>query len=67
MKRNCSYKHCGKRRIHHERQDEERGTQQVDVPDDYPIDKPVYCSMTCSIMDGAMSLEYKPIDKSNKT
>lgn len=56
MKRPCSYALCGDRRIHWETPDEPRGTQYVEVPDDYPVDRPVYCSITCSVMDGAMTL-----------
>ena len=59
MKLPCSYSLCHTRRPHHERPDEERGTQWVEVPDDHPPEKPVYCSMTCAIMDGAMTLRPK--------
>ena len=50
----CSYEKCGDHRIHHERQDEPRGTQQVMVLDDH--EGPAYCSITCACMDGAMTV-----------
>ncbi len=60
MKHPCSYSNCGGRRIHHEMPDEPRGTQMVEVPDDHPIDKPAYCSITCAVSAGAMSLKAEP-------
>ena len=50
----CSYEKCWGRRIHHERQDTPRGVQLVEVNDIY--EGAAYCSFTCAIMDGAMSL-----------
>jgi len=64
MKRPCCFERCGERRIHHERPHEPRGTQYFEVPDDYPIDKPVYCSLTCAISAGAISLKYEGPTKS---
>ena len=52
----CSYNKCYQRRVHYERQDEERGQQLVEVPDDFKDEEKAYCSLTCSIMDGSMSL-----------
>ncbi len=56
MKVPCKNKDCYRRRAHHERPDEERGQQMVEVPDDHPAGKPVYCSYTCAGMDGAWSV-----------
>lgn len=41
----CANATCGERRIHHERPDEPRGTQMVQVADDY--EGRVYCSIEC--------------------
>ena len=57
--RDCCYEKCGERRVHHERQDEPRGTMQIEVEDDYPDDKPVFCSYTCGLMAGAFSLRFE--------
>jgi hypothetical protein len=56
-KRACSYLECGKRRKHHENQDEERGTRMVEVLNSVPEDAPCYCSYTCALMDGGMDLK----------
>lgn len=56
MKRACSYIDCGSRRRHHEDQDTPRGTQTVEVPDDYPADRQVWCSLTCAAMGGSIQL-----------
>lgn len=56
MKRECKAPDCAERRIHHERPDVPRGPQYVEVPDDYPAHRPVFCSMTCAIMGGYMTL-----------
>jgi hypothetical protein len=29
----------------------------VDVPDNHPADQPVYCSITCSCIDGAFDVK----------
>jgi hypothetical protein len=50
----CSYSKCGDYRVHHEKPDIARGQQKIEVPDDF-IGK-AYCSCTCAILDGAMSL-----------
>ena len=50
----CKYEKCRNRRVHYERQDTPRGVQMVEVQDDH--DGPAYCSFTCAIMDGAMSV-----------
>jgi len=55
----CCYPECGNRRVHWERQDEPRGTQSVDVDIDTPDDAPVFCSFTCAISDGWMSLAFE--------
>jgi hypothetical protein len=46
----CSGPGCANRRIHYERQDEPRGTQYVEVADDY--EGPAYCSLTCAMLAG---------------
>ena len=50
----CPYKGCYQRRPHYTLQDEERGTQMVEVSDDFEGD--AYCSLTCMILDGKMSV-----------
>ena len=55
----CSYKNCGDRRRHWCDPDTPRGQQMVSVEDDYT--GPVYCSITCAVMAGAITL--KPEDK----
>ena len=52
----CSGPGCSQRRAHHERPDEERGTQWVEVQDGY--DGLAYCSLTCAAMAGAIKLFY---------
>ena len=53
MKRQpCAYKDCGLRRPHYMLQDEIRGQQEVEVDDDHV--GPVYCSMTCMMLDGKL-------------
>lgn len=49
----CSYKNCGHRRTHFTIQDEERGTQMVEVDDSHIGE--VYCSLTCAMLDGKIS------------
>jgi hypothetical protein len=46
----CGNPECCKRRIHHERQDEMREQQIVEVPDDY--NGKSFCSITCACMAG---------------
>lgn len=53
----CAYPECRLRRVHHERPDEPRGPQYVEVAWNY--EGKAYCSMTCAIMDGSMSLRYE--------
>jgi len=55
----CCYPDCGDRRIHHDCQDVPRGHQSVEVHLDAPEDAPVFCSLTCAISDGYMSLAYE--------
>jgi len=62
-KRPCNYKECSSRRIHHERPDEPRGIQYVEVPDDFPLEGKTYCSFTCAIMDGSYDLKKGWINK----
>jgi hypothetical protein len=50
-KRACSYNRCHTRRADFLHPDDNRGIQYVDVPDDYPDDKPAYCSTSCGAMD----------------
>lgn len=50
----CGYDLCSKRRPHHERPDEERGPQLVEVP--WWYEGRAYCSMTCAIMGGSMKV-----------
>jgi len=57
MKKYCSYKHCGERRSHFTQQDTNRMQQVVEVDDDHEGD--VYCSLTCSMMDGKMKARVK--------
>ena len=51
----CSYDKCYLRRPHFLLQDEVRTQQMVQVADEY--DGPAYCSYTCAIMDGKMSVK----------
>ena len=53
----CSYKHCDQRRSHFTLQDENRPRQMVEVDDDFEGD--CYCSLTCMILDGKMSVRNK--------
>lgn len=55
----CKYPDCGARRVHHERPDEPRGHQQVEVPDRYDEASPVFCSLSCAMMDGWMTARYE--------
>ena len=55
----CKYEGCKDRRVHHEYPDTPRGVQYVEVPDDRTEKDPVFCSMTCAIMDGWMSVKYE--------
>lgn len=52
MKRPCSYSACGFRRMHHEMHETPRGTQMVEVPDDFPQNKNVFCSFSCAMLAG---------------
>ena len=52
----CNYKNCSSIRIHFTLPDVERGTQLVEVEDDY--EGPAYCSFTCAILDGKLSVMY---------
>jgi hypothetical protein len=52
--RPCDNASCGGRRRHHE-DDTPRGRQTVEVPDDYPNEKPVFCSLTCAAQAGYWS------------
>ena len=53
----CSYKHCDQRRSHFTLQDDYRPRQMVEVDDDFEGD--CYCSLTCMILDGKMSVRNK--------
>lgn len=50
----CSYRHCDQRRLHFAIQDENRPRQMVEVDDDFEGD--AYCSLTCAILDGKMTV-----------
>ena len=52
----CKYSECGDRRVHYEHPDVPRGTVRFEVPDDVQFG---YCSHTCALMDGYMSLRTK--------
>lgn len=54
----CPGPACQSRRVHHQRQDEPRGPQMVQVSDDWPEGRPAHCSMTCALIDGFMTLAY---------
>ena len=54
----CPGPECQERRKHHERQDEPRGPQMVEVPDDRPDHRPAFCSMTCALMSGYTTLHF---------
>ena len=51
----CNYKDCGLRRKHWCEPNVPRGTQYVEVKDNY--NGPVYCSFEYAILDGAYSLK----------
>lgn len=53
----CSYVDCGERRIHHEEPDTKRGTQFIEVSDDFNETRKAFCSLTCAIMAGEFSLK----------
>ena len=53
----CSYKDCNQRRSHFTLQDDYRPHQMVEVSDDFEGD--CYCSLTCMILDGKMSVRNK--------
>lgn len=60
----CSYKDCGMRRSHFTLPDEPRGTQMVSVSDEYDGGE-VFCSFTCAIMAGKMSVRQDPKEETN--
>lgn len=43
----CAGPGCANRRVHHERPDEPRGVQMVEVPESYDGNATVYCSIEC--------------------
>jgi hypothetical protein len=52
----CPAPGCWEYRPHHERQDEMRGPQYIEVPSDWTSDKGIaFCSMTCSMYSGLRS------------
>jgi hypothetical protein len=63
MRRPCSYSECKDHRVHWARQDEPRGEQMVEVPENYPQEDPVHCSMTCALMDGWAVLKYETAEQ----
>jgi hypothetical protein len=54
MKKACSGPTCATRRAHWCNPDVERGVQMVEVPDGH--EGKAYCSITCAVQDGAMTL-----------
>lgn len=52
----CLVPGCKERRRHHKDPDTPRGVQYVEVPDDWPDDRPAFCSMTCAIRGGYTSV-----------
>ena len=54
----CSSEGCQLRRVHWCAPDTTRGKQMVEVPDDWPVNRPAFCSMTCSLEHGYTTLEY---------
>lgn len=48
----CNESSCQGHRVHWCDPDTPRGPQMVEVPDDWPKDRPAFCSMTCAIMGG---------------
>jgi hypothetical protein len=50
----CKAYGCAERRIHWCEPDTPRGTQFVEVPEDWPDDRPVFCSLTCAMLGGYM-------------
>jgi len=49
----CPAPGCWERRPHHERQEEKRGPQYIEVPSNWkPDDGIAFCSMTCSMLSG---------------
>src|SRR5574337_24284 len=52
----CKAYGCAERRRHWCDPDTPRGPQYVEVPDDWPDDRPVFCSLTCAILGGYMKL-----------
>jgi hypothetical protein len=51
----CDYKECSHYRKHWCDPQKERGVQIVEVPDDFQ--GKAYCSMTCAVLDGGISLK----------
>ena len=54
----CPSRGCQDRRQNWSNPDTPRGPQMVEVPDDWAEGKPAYCSMTCALIAGFMTLEY---------
>lgn len=54
----CRYKDCGLRRRHWCDPYTDRGIQHIEVPDDH--EGPIYCSLECAILDGAISISDRP-------
>lgn len=51
----CSYSQCAQRRLHFTTPDQDRSHQMVEVDDS--CKGKVYCSFTCAILDGSMSVK----------
>lgn len=57
-KQACAGPGCASRRIHHERPDEPRGRQMVEVPEDHK--GLAFCSITCALLAGVVVARPKP-------
>ncbi len=52
----CDFDSCKTCRVHHENPDVERGPQILTVEDGR--DTPIFCSMTCALLAGFISIKY---------
>lgn len=59
MKRPCSYVKCQHRLSHYEKSDKSCNDKMIDVPSGYAEHLPLYCSMTCGLLDGWLVLHYE--------
>ena len=63
MKVPCKYKFCASRRIHYTQQDIERGIQYIEIEDEKKQE--AYCSLTCAILDGALTIKTGSSNENN--